>query len=294
MIRSTAIGFLAVLLWASLALFTTLSGQVPPLLLNGLAFTIATLVGFGFGLSTAERRAILFRTLHLPVHVLGFGIGGLFFFHALYFASLRLAPPVEANLLNYLWPLLIVLGSGLVAGRTPGWRQWAGAVLGLAGTVLIVTRGGGLDFDTDYLSGYALALGAAGCWASYSLLARRFADVPTLAVTWYCLGTSLLSLLLHGAVETTVLPRSALEWLAVLALGLGPVGAAFFFWDEGMKRGDVAVLGAAAYAAPLLSTLLLILFGQAELTWRIGFACLLITSGAALAASSLFGRRGSM
>ena len=291
MIRSTAIGFSAVLLWASLALFTTLSGQVPPLLLNGLSFGVATLVGFGFALSTSRGRSTLLRTLHLPPAILAFGIGGLFFFHALYFASLRLAPPIEANLLNYLWPLFIVLGSGLVAGRAPGWRQWTGALLGLIGTVLIVMKDGALQFDTTYLPGYALALGAAFFWTTYSLSARRFADVPTIAVTWYCLGTSLLSLVLHALMETTVLPQNGIEWLAVLCLGLGPVGIAFFLWDEGMKRGDVAVIGAAAYAAPLLSTLLLIAFGQAELTWRIALACLLITAGAALAASSLFGRR---
>ncbi|OXT02670.1 EamA family transporter [Notoacmeibacter marinus] len=290
MIRSTLIGFLAVLLWASLALFTTLSGAVPPLLLNGFSFAVATLIGLVYGLSNAARRQTLKQTLRLPPVVLGAGIAGLFFFHALYFASLRLAPPVEANLLNYLWPLFIVLGSGLVAGRAPGWRQWIGALLGLIGTGLIVMKESGFQFETAYLPGYALALGAAFFWTSYSLAARRFAHVPTLAVTWYCLGTSVLSFILHALFETTVLPQNGLEWGAVLCLGLGPVGIAFFFWDEGMKRGDVSVLGAAAYAAPLLSTLLLIAFGQAELTLRIAIACLLITFGAALAASSLFGR----
>ncbi|RLQ88630.1 DMT family transporter [Notoacmeibacter ruber] len=291
MIRSTAIGFLAVLLWASLALFTTLSGEVPPLLLNGMAFAVATMVGLSFGLATAKGRAIFWQTLRLPPFVIGFGTAGLFFFHALYFASLRLAPPVEANLLNYLWPLFIVLGSGLVAGNTPGWRQWTGALLGLIGTVLIVMKDGAFRFEAEYLPGYALALGAAFFWTMYSLAARRFHEVPTLAVTWYCLGTSALSFVMHAMVEATVLPENSVEWMAVLCLGLGPVGIAFFFWDEGMKRGDVAVLGAAAYAAPLLSTLLLIAFGQAELTWRIGLACLLITSGAGLAASSLLARR---
>ncbi|MCP1199995.1 DMT family transporter [Notoacmeibacter sp. MSK16QG-6] len=290
MIRSTLIGFVAVLLWASLALFTTLSGEVPPLLLNGLSFAIATLVGLLYGLSTAERRRTLIQTLRLPPYVLVFGTAGLFGFHALYFASLRLAPPVEANLLNYLWPLLIVLCSGFVAGRAPGWRAWGGAVLGLIGTGLIVIQDDGLAFDTAYLPGYALALCAALFWTTYSLAARRFAHVPTLAVTWYCFGTSILSFVFHLMFETTVLPQNTIQWVAVFSLGLGPVGIAFFFWDEGMKRGDVSVLGAAAYAAPLLSTLLLIAFGQAALTLRIALACLLITAGAALAASSLIGR----
>ncbi len=132
-------------------------------------------------------------------------------------------------------------------------------------------------------------------WSSYSLLSRRFPSVPTTIVTWFCLATALLSLACHLLLEETVWPTDAGQWLAVLGLGLMPVGAAFYAWDIGVKRGNIQVLGAASYAAPLMSTLVLIAFGFAEPSWRILAACVLITGGAVLAAKSLlFARRRSV
>ena len=164
-------------------------------------------------------------------------------------------------------------------------------MLGLAGTLLIVTKGGGLAFDARYTFGYAMAAVCALLWSSYSLLSRRFPSVPTSIVTWFCAATAVLSLGCHLALEQTVLPNGAGQWLAVLGLGLMPVGAAFYAWDIGVKRGNIQVLGAASYAAPLLSTLVLIVAGVAEPSLRILAACVLITGGAALAAKSLFLRK---
>jgi drug/metabolite transporter (DMT)-like permease len=81
------------------------------------------------------------------------------------------------------------------------------------------------------------------------------------------------------------------QWIAVLGLGLFPVGAAFYAWDYGVKNGDIQILGAASYAAPLLSTLILTLFGFAEPSWGIALACLLVTGGAVLAAHRMILRR---
>ena len=179
-------------------------------------------------------------------------------------------------------------------GERLRWNHIAGALLGLAGTALIVTKGGGLAFESRYSFGYAMAGVCAFLWAAYSLLSRRFPAVPTSIVTWFCAATSALSLVCHFALEETVLPATAGQWLAVVGLGLMPVGAAFYAWDIGVKRGNIQVLGAASYAAPLLSTLILIVAGFAEPTLRILAACVLITGGAVLAAKSmLFGRKAA-
>ncbi|MBI3452222.1 MAG: EamA family transporter, partial [Rhodospirillales bacterium] len=99
-----------------------------------------------------------------------------------------------------------------------------------------------------------------------------------------------LALAAHLAFETTYVPADG-EWLAALGLGLGPVGLAFYLWDVGVKRGDIRALGAVSYMTPLLSTLLLVLFGRAEASLRLGLACLLIVGGAALASRDLWRRR---
>ena len=289
MARATLIGFLAVAMWALLALFTAASGAVPPFLLSGLTFGVGTLVGLAFRLF--DNRTT--DPVPVPPVVWLVGIGGLFGYHFFYFTALRNAPAVDASLIAYLWPLLIVLGSALMPGERLGWHHVVGALMGLAGTALIVTRGGGIAFDSRYALGYASAGACALLWSAYSLLSRRFAAVPTRIVTWYCAATSLLSFACHLVLEDTVWPVGTSQWLAVLGLGLLPVGAAFYVWDYGVKHGNIQILGAASYAAPLLSTLVLIVAGTAEPDIRIVAACLLITFGAALAAKNMLLRRGN-
>lgn len=290
MARATLIGFSAIAMWALLALLTDASGSIPPFLLSAITFAIGTAVGLVARIVSPPAKA----PAKIPLQVWIIGIGGLFGYHFFYFTALRNAPAVEASLIAYLWPLLIVLGSALMPGERLRWNHVAGALLGLIGTVLIVTRGGGVTFEARYVFGYAMAGVCAFLWSGYSLLSRRFPSVPTSIVTWFCAATSALSLACHFALEETVLPGTAGQWLAVLGLGLMPVGAAFYTWDIGMKRGNIQVLGAASYAAPLLSTLILIAAGVAEPSLRILAACMFITAGAVLAAKSmLFGRKAA-
>ena len=288
--RATLIGFSAVAMWALLALLTDASGKVPPFLLSAITFAIGT----GVGLVARLFMKTPAQTVKIPRQVWVIGIAGLFGYHFFYFTALRNAPAVEASLIAYLWPLLIVLGSAMMPGEQLRWNHVAGALLGLAGTFVIVTKGGGLAFESRYAFGYAMAGVCAVLWSAYSLLSRRFPAVPTSVVTWFCAATSLLSFACHLALEQTILPQTSGQWLAVLGLGLMPVGAAFYTWDHGVKRGNIQVLGAASYAAPLLSTLVLIVAGFAEPSVSIIAACLLITGGAVLAAKSLlFGKTAS-
>jgi len=215
------------------------------------------------------------------------GVVGLFGYHFLYYTALRLAPPLEAGLIAYLWPLLIVVLSALLPVERLRWFHLTGALLGLAGTVLIVSKGRGISVDMAYLPGYLAAIVCAFTWSSYSILSRRFAAVPTDIVVGFCLVTAALSALAHVAFETTVWPQDGMEWLAVLGLGLMPVGAAFYVWDYGVKHGDIQVLGAASYAAPLLSTAILVLAGFGAFSWTIAVAALLITFGAVLASKDM-------
>ena len=286
-VRATAIGGGAILLWALLALFTTGAAGLPPFQLLAMTFAVAFLLGLGL---IARRGAAAFAVLRQRAAVWLLGVVGLFGYHAFYFFALDTAPAVEASLIAYLWPLLIVLFSALLPGQRLSAAHLAGAGLGFAGAVLLIGRGGGFAVDPAYLTGYLAALACALTWSGYSVLNRRFAAVPTDAVTGFCGGVALLGLACHLAFETTVTPTAG-QGLAALALGLGPVGIAFFAWDHATKHGDLQVLGALAYAAPLISTLLLIAFGRAEATWTVGIACLLITGGAALAARGSNRRR---
>jgi drug/metabolite transporter (DMT)-like permease len=280
--RATLIGLTAVLMWSFLSLLTVVSGEVPPFQLAAMAFAIGGALG---AVALARGSA---KALRQPVAVWALGIVGLFGYHALYFLALRLAPPAEAQLVNYLWPLLIVLFAALLPGERLRLHHVAGVLLGLVGTVLLFIDRGGTTFALAYLPGFAAAIGAAIVWATYSVLSRLFATVPTTAVAGFCLATAALSGVCHLIVEDTRWPTGAVQWLAVSALGIGPVGAAFYAWDIGVKRGDIRVLGAASYAAPLLSTGYLVLAGYATASLALGAAALLISAGGLLAAKDLF------
>ena len=287
---ATFIGFIAIALWSGLALLTAASGTMPPFQLAAITFAI----GGGCGLAvTAARRRL--DALRQPWPVWLVGVGGLFGYHALYFGALRLAPPAEAGLIAYLWPLLIVLLSALLPGEHLRARHVLGAAMGLGGVFVLLfgarlargqglTLGEGLGLEARYLPGYGLALACAVVWSVYSVLSRRFRQVPTEAVAGFCVVTAALAWGAHLMVEQTVWPTGFGQWLAIAALGLGPVGLAFYVWDYGVKHGDIRTLGVASYAAPVLSTLILVSFGFAAASWALAIACALIVAGALIAA----------
>ena len=277
--RATSVGFIAVLLWALLALFTVGSAPVPPFQLAALCFAIGGALGavwIGVTGGFTVLRGISWK-------VYGFGTLGLFGYHALYFSALRMAPAAEAGLIAYLWPLMIVLFSGLLPGEHLRPMHILGALVSFVGAALIVL-GGASGFSAEHLPGYGLAFLCALTWSGYSVLSRRLGSTPTASVVVFCLMTSLLAGMAHVLVEETVWPAGGIGWLSVLGLGLGPVGLAFYVWDVGVKQGDIQLLGVASYGAPLLSTLVLILAGNAAPSAALLLAGCLITAGAVMAA----------
>jgi drug/metabolite transporter (DMT)-like permease len=279
---ATALGVGALGLWAFLGLLSRLAAGIPPLQLTAMSFAVAALVGVAVVAARGRLSA-----LRQPPLAWAHRVGGLFGYHALYFAALAYAPPIEANLLNYLWPLLIVLFSAPILGLRLGPRRLAGVGLGFAGCVLLLGGGASVPAGAPWsvYLGFLCAIGCAVVWALYSVTARRLSAVPTEAVAGFCGGAAALALAAHLGFETTVAPN---PWqaLAALLLGLGPVGAAFFLWDAGMKRGDPRLLGTLAYAVPVASTLLLAAGGEGSLSPALWAALLLVAGGGWLAATA--------
>ncbi len=273
---ATLAGGGAIVLWAFLGLLSRAAAAIPPLQLTAMSFAVAAVLGVAV-LVARGRLADLRQRPLAWLH----GVGGLFGFHALYFTALAWAPAAQANLINYSWPLLIVLLSALLLGMRLTARHMAGTVLGAAGCVLLLS--GGAHVSGTALPGYLAAACSAIVWATYSVLSRKFADVPTGAVAGFCAASAVLAAASHFAVERTVAP-DATGWLAVLTLGAGPVGGAFFLWDIGMKRGDPRLLGTLAYATPVASTLLLCAGGFAPFSGTLLASAVLVAAGGLVAA----------
>ncbi|HTN53521.1 MAG TPA: EamA family transporter [Anaeromyxobacter sp.] len=279
--RATLEALAAIALWSSLAVLGLKLRHLPPFLLVGCALLLGALVGV---------RHLSLRGLRPAVLLLG--VYGLFAYHFCLFLALRLAPPVEANLINYLWPLLIVVLSPLfVAGAALRPRHVLGAALGFAGAGLLVT-GGKLGFSAAAAPGYLLAFAAAVIWSTYSLLTRRIGAFPTSAVAAFCLISGLLALLCHAVFEPArALAPADLPYL--LLIGLGPMGAAFYLWDRAMKHGDPRTVGTLAYLTPLLSTMLIAVSGEGRLGPTSVAATGIIVGGAVVGTWSIRGREGA-
>ena len=283
---ATLQGLVAVLLWAGLAALTTYAGAIPPFQLNAMTFTIGTLVGLMYASVTSANPVKVMR--NMPVGAWVLGIYGLLLFHACYFYALQHAAPIEVSLIVYTWPLLIVLTSGLLptqlGGRGLKWWHVAGALVAFSGTLLILLGASSRADLSGSVSGYLSAIAAALIWSSYSVTSRFYREVPSLAVIASCAATAVGSLLLHFILETTVWPTNTIAWVAVIGLGLGPVGLAFYVWDRGMKHGNLQLLGVASYATPLVSTIIMAAFGLGQLSNTLWIATLLVTAGALIAA----------
>ncbi|HEX8909168.1 MAG TPA: EamA family transporter [Anaeromyxobacteraceae bacterium] len=266
--RAVLAALAAIVLWGTLAALGIALRRVPPFLLVGAALLLGGLCG---------ARRLSWRGLSPKVLLLG--VYGLFAYHFCLFLGLRLAPAVEANLLNYLWPLLIVVLSPLIVpGTALQPRHLLGALCGFAGAALLVT-GGRLGFAREGLAGYALAVAAAVIWSTFSLLTRRLGGFATSAVSAFCLVSGALALACHALFEPAY--RFTLrDALPLLAIGVGPMGAAFYLWDRALRDGDPRVVGTLAYLTPLLSTLLIALSGQGRLGPTAASAMALIVGGA--------------
>jgi drug/metabolite transporter (DMT)-like permease len=268
---ATLLALGAIALWSLLAALAVGLRALPPFLLLGLALTGAGVLALP-----------TWRAWRVPASTLLLGVYGLFGFHLLLFLALRRAPALEANLVNYLWPLLIVLLAPLFGAGRLTLRHLMGGAMGLAGALVVIT-GGTWTLQLAHWDGYLLALGSACIWATYSLLTRRVAPFPTAAVGLFCLVSGVLALALSAAVETLVMPTPG-QWGLIALLAAGPMGAAFFLWDAAMKRGDARAIGTLAYLTPLGSTLALMASGAGTLTAQTGLAAALIVGGAVLGA----------
>lgn len=281
--RATLIGSISIFLWGTLALLTRLTeGGIPAFQMMAMTFTVAYLL---MSVRWWRQGHMGLRHLRQPPLAWLLGVGGYFGYHFCYFEAMNRAPAVEVSLLAYLWPLLIVLFASFLPGEKLKSQHLWGALFALTGCWILVGKGGA-GFNVVNLSGYLLALACALIWSCYSVASRLVKSVPTDAVGWFCAATAVLAIICHLLWETTVWSLNSVQWAGILGLGLGPVGIAFFTWDYGIKHGNLQLLGVLAYAAPMISVLLLVAAGEARPDWSLALACLAIVGGSAMAGIS--------
>ncbi|MFM7014683.1 MAG: DMT family transporter [Actinomycetota bacterium] len=277
--KADLLAIAAIVLWASLATLAISLTEIPPFLLTGIGLIVGSLISIplsGFKLSSWK----------LPAKTLLVGVYGLFGYHLMLFIALKTAPAVEANLVNYLWPLLIVVLAPLFSkSHRLGPRHILAALLGFSGAATAILSSGGSS-SSGFEFGYLFALGAAVIWSSYSLMTTKLPAFPTSGIGAFAFISGLLAIGVHLLFEEQVTISGGQWWLLIL-LGLGPLGGAFYFWDAALKIGDPRRIGLLAFATPLLSTLLLLLVTGRPLSWQLLVATALIVGGAVLGSNRI-------
>lgn len=275
--KGNIFGIFTILIWSSLGLFGTLANDVPAFFMLFVCFFIASVLGLVY----CKIKSCKLSSFKQSPKVYIVGISGLFGYHFFYFFAIKNAPSVEANLINYLWPLLIVLFSAFLPENKLQKHHIAGAFLGFLGAFFLI--GLNSTFESKFTFGYISALTAAVFWSSYSVISKTFKDVSSTIILPFCIVTCILSLLAHLIFENTI-NLGFKEIFALIGLGIGPVGGAFYLWDIAVKNGDIRLLGTFAYFTPLLSTFLLIFFTDLKANFYIYLACFLIILGSLISA----------
>ena len=279
LMRADLLAIGAIVLWASLAALATSLSNIPPFLLTGIGLVIGSLISIplsGFKLSAWK----------VPARTLTFGVYGLFGYHLMLFIALQTAPAVEANLVNYLWPLLIVVLAPLFSRHLKlGARHIVAAGAGFAGAAIAITSAGSVSGLFGFEVGYLFAFAAAVIWATYSLMTTKLPAFPTSAIGLFGLVSGVLAIGAHFVLEAPAVISSS-DWVLLVILGLGPLGGAFYFWDAALKIGDPRRIGLLAFLTPLLSTTLLLVVSGRALSWQLLVATALIVGGALLGSRS--------
>lgn len=274
--RSDLAALGAVVMWASLATLATTLDHIPPLLLTGLGLLIGSLIALPLS-------GFRIKRIWPEPKVLLLGVYGLFGYHVALFAGLQNAPAVQANLVNYLWPLLIVLLAPLIVrGTSLSLRQIAAAIAGFIGAGLAIVSGSQLTGGFEV--GYLFALLAALIWSTYSLGVRAIGQFETASVGAFGLVAGSLAIAAHFLFEEPV-AIAPIDILPLVLLGLGALGASFYLWAYALQNGQPQRIGLIAFLTPLLSTAMLVLTTGSVLS------PLLLVSAALIFGAAWFGGR---
>jgi drug/metabolite transporter (DMT)-like permease len=279
------LGALGVMLWATETTLITYTTGIPPIQTVALAFAFAAALSPAVWLITGDGPLEAFRH---PLRVWLLIVGALVAYHACIYYATQLAPPAPAALLQGTTPLMIVIGSALLPGERLRWWHVLGAGMGFVGVIMLIDSGeAAAGANGDAVLNLSLIGVAAALWGLYSIASRGLPDVPSSALGSFYIAAALVSFGLHFAVEDWVVPTRE-EWAAIAALGILPMGLAIYFWDFGVKHGDIQALGAFAYVEPFVGAVLVALFANGVLGLDLLWSGALVVGGAAIASTGLW------
>lgn len=261
--RDTWLGILAIPLWSLTPVFIVLIGPASAFALLGLRFAISGVLLLCLNLKQGQNIYAQFRQ---PLGLWALGLFGILFSQWIYVLALQYAPPAEANFINYLWPIYLVLLAGAMGAEKLTADKILAVGIAFVGAGIIMLGETGFHYSAEHQFGYALAMLAGFAWAVYTLCLKRFYlhQVSSIRGGPFLLY-AILCFIAHAATGAPDLILSQTQWVYVLAFGIVPVG--YIFWEHGVKHGQLPVLAVAAYFIPLLSAVMLHLLTGHDWSW---------------------------
>ena len=257
----TCVGALAIPLWATWPCLAIRTFEIPPLEFLAMMFLVGWLVLASLHRPTKTGIDRLSKRSWLPAAAFAVSLSG---GDIAFIAATHRIPAAQANLISYLWPVMIVVFGAAIGLFRLRLRHIIGLGLGFSGAVILIWDGR----ISISLSGIGLALLNGAFWAGYCILRLAWKKPAENVLARGCAISALLCASLHVFLEPTLIPSLG-GLVATAAAGILPLALGNFVWDQGFRRGDSQLLAVMAYATPLCSALLLAALGVALFTWNL-------------------------
>ena len=185
--------------------------------------------------------------------MVGMGFLGIFLYYVFFYGSLALAPPGQVNVVNYLWPVFIIIFSIPILKEKYNYKTILAIVVSFIGALVAFTKGDIASFGGQYAGGYLLAATGALCYGLFSIIGKKLKYDKFSSMLVYYIAALILIIPTSIVVSGFAIPKSLTTIIAILALGgvINPI--AFVFWFKALKMGNTHNMANLIYAVPFLA-----------------------------------------
>ncbi len=250
--KSLMYGIGAVLIWSTLAsVVKSVVTSIPNLEALAISSLIAFLTLFFLNLQSGRLKHLRDYSARRYLHMIGLGLIGMFLYSAFYYLGLSQLSSQEACILNYLWPIMLVLFSVLLLHEKLTVLKFLAMICSFVG-VVVLSAGGG-KVAGNHLLGVISCVAAAALYGLFCVLNKKtgYDEMISMMVIWLATAAASAG---SGLVPETWVPIVGKQWIGMLWNGVMVNAMAYLFWALALKNSsNTAATANLAYLTPLLS-----------------------------------------
>ncbi len=218
------------------------------------------------------------------------GFLGCYLYYLLFFAALKIGTAQEVFILNYLWPIMLVVFASIILKEGINIRRILGILLGFAGVATIIFGGNAIHRSPVFnLKADLLVIFAACCYGLFSALGKKLKYDKLVATFHYYLFACIFAILTLPFL-TELRKLSMPELFGVIWIGAMTNGIATFLWFKALESGEVVRAASLVFLTPFVSLIYISVFLHEPITVASLVGLVLIVSGAIIADESVKGK----